>query len=126
MALARSNAFAIRDLKPAPIPIPTPPKLLPITDAAAISWQGSVGGPEATWSNAHRQRDGTWTVAGKGIDESLVQYRPLFCDESAPKGNWYYRVRAVNESGVSEPSNVVGPVPVTQATFVDELADLKK
>ena len=43
MALTRSNAFAIRGLKPTPVPIPTSPKLLPITDAAAISWQGSVG-----------------------------------------------------------------------------------
>ena len=125
MALVRSNAFAIRGLKPTPIPVPAPPKLLPITDAAAISWQGSVGAQSYIVERAPA-KEGTWTVAGKGIDESQVQYRPLFCDESAPKGEWYYRVRAVNKSGVSEPSNVVGPVNVTQATFVDELADLKK
>jgi hypothetical protein len=98
---------------------------LPITDAAAISWQGSVGAQSYMVERAPA-KDGTWTIAGKGIDESLVQYRPLFCDESAPKGSWYYRVRASNEAGVSEPSNVVGPVNVTQATLVDELADLKK
>ena len=125
MALVRSNAFAIRDLTPPLIPVPAPPKLLPITDAAAISWQGSVGAQSYIVERAPA-KDGTWTVAGKGIDESLVQYRPLFCDEFAPKGSWYYRVRAGNESGVSEPSNVVGPVNVTQTTFVDELADLKK
>ena len=125
MALARSNAFAIRGLKPVPIPIPAPPKLLPVTDAAAISWQGSVGAQNYIVERAPAKR-GAWTVAGKGIDESLVQYRPLFCDESAPKGKWYYRVRAVNESGVSEPSNIVGPVKVKRATFVDELADFKK
>jgi hypothetical protein len=125
MALVRSNAFAIRGLKPTPIPVPAPPKLFPITDAAAISWQGSVDAQSYIVERAPA-KEGTWTVAGKGIDESQVQYRPLFCDESAPKGEWYYRVRAVNESGVSEPSNVVGPVNVTQATFVDELADLKK
>jgi hypothetical protein len=125
MALARSNAFAIRGLKPPSIPAPAPPKLLPITDAAVISWQGSVGAQNYIVERAPAKK-GAWTVAGKGIDESLVQYRPLFCDESAPKGKWYYRVRAVNESGVSEPSNVVGPVKVKRATFVDELADLKK
>jgi hypothetical protein len=125
MAMVRSNAFAIRGLMPTPIPIPAPPKLLPITDPAAISWQGSVGAQSYIVERAPAKK-GTWTVAGKGIDESLVQYRPLFCDESAPKGKWYYRVRASNESGVSEPSNVVGPVKVTHATFVDELADLKK
>jgi hypothetical protein len=125
MALARSNAFAIRGLKPTPIPVPAPPKLLPITDAAAISWQGSVGAQNYIVERAPAKK-GPWTVAGKGIDESLVQYRPLFCDESAPKGKWYYRVRAANESGVSEPSNIVGPVKVKRTTFVDELADLKK
>ena len=56
MALVRSNAFAIRGLTPPPIPVPAPPKLLPITDAAAISWQGSVGAAEL-----HRR-----TRAGKG------------------------------------------------------------
>ncbi len=125
MTKIRSIAFAISGLKPRPIPVPAPPKLLPITDPAAISWQGSVGAQSYTVERAPAKK-GTWTVAGKEIDESAVQYRPLFCDESAPKGEWYYRVRAVNKSGVSEPSNVVGPVNVTQATFVDELADLKK
>jgi hypothetical protein len=125
LALVRCNAFAIRGLKPPPIPVPAPPKLLPITDAAAISWQGSVGAQSYMVERAPA-KDGPWTVAGKGIDESLVQYRPLFCDESTPKGKWHYRVRAVNESGVSEPSNVVGPVKVTQGMFVDGLADLKK
>ena len=41
-------------------------------------------------------------------------------------GDWYYRVRARNEAGLSEPSNVVGPVKVTQVTLVDELADFSK
>ena len=60
------------------------------------------------------------------IDESSVQYHPLFADESVPGGEWFYRVRAKNASGVSEPSNVVGPVAVTHATLVDELADFSK
>jgi mannan endo-1,4-beta-mannosidase len=50
----------------------------------------------------------------------------LFADESAPGGAWFYRVRAKNASGVSEPSNIVGPVTVTHATLVDELADFSK
>jgi hypothetical protein len=52
-----------------------------------------------------------------------VQYRPLFADESAQGGQWFYRVRAKNKAGVSKPSNVVGPVDVTHRTLVDELAD---
>jgi len=125
MAITRRYAFAIRGLTPPPIPVPAPPRLLPITDAAAISWQGSVGAASYTVERAPKA-DGPWTMAGANIDESFVQYRPLFNDESAPKGNWYYRVRAKNEAGLSKPSNVVGPVAVTHATLVDELADFSK
>ncbi len=125
MNLVRRNAFAIRGALPSPVPIPAPPALLPITDAAAISWQGSVGAASYTVERAPGAA-GPWGVAGQGIDESFVQYRPLFADESAPAGDWYYRVRANNATGVSEPSNVVGPVKITHATLVDELGDFSK
>ncbi|MGD0087983.1 MAG: hypothetical protein ABSC24_12745 [Verrucomicrobiota bacterium] len=125
MALVYSNAFEIRGLTPPPIPAPEPPALLPIADAAAISWQGSVGAASYTVERAPKA-EGPWTVAGTDIDESSVQYHPLFNDESVPGGEWFYRVRAKNASGVSEPSNVVGPVAVTHATLVDELADFSK
>jgi mannan endo-1,4-beta-mannosidase len=125
MASVRQYAFAIRGLTPPPIPVPKPPTLLPITDAAAISWRGSVGAASYTVERAPGAH-GPWTVAGANIDESFVQYRPLFDDESAPKGNWYYRVRAKNEAGLSKPSNVVGPVAVMDATLVDEFADFSK
>lgn len=125
MAMVRREAFAIRRLTPPPIPVPASPALLPITDAAAISWQGSVGASSYTVERAPAP-DGPWQVAGKDIDESCVQYRPLFADESAPGGNWFYRVRAKNVSGSSRPSNVVGPVSVRDLTLVDELADFSK
>jgi hypothetical protein len=125
MAAARRYAFAIRGLTPPPIPVPEPPRLLPIPDAAAISWQGSVGAVSYTVERAPKA-DGPWTMAGTNIDESSVQYRPLFNDESALKGNWYYRVRAKNEAGLSKPSNPVGPVAVTHATLVDEFTDFSK
>jgi hypothetical protein len=125
MALVRANAFAIRGMTPPPIPVPAPPNLLPITDPAAISWQGSVGAASYTVERAP-QAGGPWTVAGDGIDESFVQYRPLFADETVPGGDWFYRVRANNAAGSSKPSNVVGPVKATHATLVDELADFIK
>ena len=125
MALVRSNAFAIRGLTPPPIPVPAPPRLLPISDAAAISWQGAVGAASYTVERAPTA-SGPWTVVGDDIDESFVQYRPLFADESVPGGGWFYRVRAKNAAGPSAPSNVVGPVNVTRATLVDELADLAR
>jgi len=56
------------------------------------------------------QASGPWTVVGEGIDETSVQYRPLFNDQQAASGDWFYRVVAVNQAGSSEPSQVVGPL----------------
>ena len=125
MAMVRRQAYEIRGLTPPPIPAPAPPTLLPIANAAAITWQGSVGAASYTVERAPAPT-GPWKTVGTGIDESFVQYRSLFNDESAPAGDWYYRILANNEAGVSKPSNVVGPVKVTQATLVDELADFSK
>ncbi len=123
--LVRSNAFAIRRLPVPPVAIPAPPKLLPIADAAAISWQGSAG---ATGYQVERaaKRAGDWQIISTNVDEAFTQYRPQFADENVPAGKWFYRVRARNESGISEPSNIVGPVKVKSATLVDELANLSK
>jgi hypothetical protein len=123
--LVRSNAFSIRGLPVPEIPIPAPPKLLPIADAAAISWQGSVGAAGYQVERAAK-RDGDWKIVSTDIDEAFTQYRPQFADENVPAGKWFYRVRAKNESGISEPSNIVGPVKVKSATLVDELADFSK
>ena len=125
MALVRSNAFEIRGMTPPPIPAPASPGLLPITDPGAISWQGSVGAASYDVERAPK-RSGPWKVVGAGIDESAVQYYPLFSDESVPGGEWFYRIIAMNGSGVSKPSNVVGPVTATHDTLVDNLADFSK
>jgi mannan endo-1,4-beta-mannosidase len=121
----RSNAFAIRGLPVPTITIAAPPKLLPITDAAAIAWQGSVG---ATLYQVERApaESGPWQVIAPEVDEAFAQYRPDFADENVPVGKWYYRVRGKNDAGLSEPSNVVGPVNAETATLVDELADFSK
>jgi mannan endo-1,4-beta-mannosidase len=86
-----------------------------------MTWQGSVGA-----SSYEVQRSeaagGPWTTVGTGVSDARVQYRPLFVDESVRPGRtYYYRVVACNPSGVSEPSNAVGPVHVTHRTLVDEL-----
>jgi mannan endo-1,4-beta-mannosidase len=125
MALVRSNAFEIRGLRPPPIPAPAPPTLLPISDPGVISWQGSVGATDYDVERAPKP-NGPWKVVGANVDESRVQYYPLFADETAPGGEWFYRVLARNRSGVSRPSNVVGPVEATHDTLVDNLADFSK
>lgn len=125
MAMVRRKAFEIRDLPEPPLPKPAPPTLLPISGVNAISWQGSVGATGYTVERSG-QASGPWTEVGEDVDETFVQYRPLFADETAPAGNWFYRVRAVNKAGVSEPSNAVGPVKVAHAVFVDELSNWKR
>ncbi len=135
----REKDFAIRNLPAPKVPVPASPKLLPIPDAAAISWQGSVGAKSYQVERAAEEKQnlnlpggsahkigGNWTIVSTNADEAFTQYRPQFADENVPAGRWYYRVRAKNESGVSEPSNVVGPVEVKSATVVDELGDLTK
>jgi len=125
MDLVRSNAFVIRGLSVPPVPVPAPPNLLPIANASAISWQGSVG---ATGYQVERAagRNGDWQVIASNVDEAFTQYRPQFADENVPAGKWFYRVRAGNASGLSTPSAVVGPVRVKSDTLVDELADFTK
>ena len=125
MGLMRSKAFAIRSLPVPPIPAPEPPRLLPITDAAAISWQGSVGASGYAVERAPAAA-GPWTLAAGSVDESFTQGRPAFADEAVSAGQWFYRVAAKNQAGASQPSNVVGPVTVTHMTLVDELADFSK
>jgi len=123
--LVRSNAFAIRGLPVPPVAVPAPPKLLPIADAAAISWQGSVGASGYQVERAAK-RDGGWQIIAANVDEAFTQYRPQFADETVPAGSWFYRIRAQNDSGISAPSNIVGPVLATNATLVDELANFSK
>jgi hypothetical protein len=121
MQIVRERAFAIQGLPMPPLPKPQPPRLLAVTQGGQMTWQGSVG---ASSYDVERSETvgGPWTTVGTGVSDAQVQYRPLFADESAQPGKTYhYRVIARNSSGVSEPSNVVGPVRVTHRMLVDEL-----
>lgn len=123
LKLLQTKAYAISGLPfPAPAP-PAPPRLLPIKSVAAISWQGSVGASSYDVERA-TAATGPWIVAGMNLDDTWTQYRSLFSDASAAAGDsYYYRVLAKNSTGISAPSNVVGPVSVAETTMVDELSD---
>lgn len=125
MAMVFENAYAIRELTPSPLPTPEPPLLLPVSGNAALSWRGSVGAAAYDVERA-TGLDGPWSMIGQGVMEDAVQYGPLFVDQTIPGSSVYYRVRARNASGVSQPSNVVGPVQATGQTFVDELDDFER
>ncbi|MFH1370432.1 MAG: cellulase family glycosylhydrolase [Planctomycetota bacterium] len=123
--LMRRKAFEIRNMAVAAIEKPAAPVLLDINDPAAISWQGSAGAQSYSIERSE-SKDGPWLVVGSDISDAVVQYRPLFNDTGVEVGkSYYYRVIAKNSAGVSEPSNVVGPVPVSFKTLVDEMQDWK-
>jgi len=126
VALMRQKAFEIQG-KPAPkLAAPQSPRLLPIEDVAAISWQGSAGAASYIVERASGQ-NGPWTVVGRDISDAATPYRPLFSDDAVDVGKaYFYRVKAVNVGGTSEPSNVVGPVRVRWLTLVDEVRDFSR
>lgn len=125
MRLMREKAYEIRGIPVPALTAPVAPRLLAIADASAIHWQGSVGASSYQVERA-KKANGPWTTVSTDVDESFTQYRPQFCDESVPRGSWFYRVRARNSAGLSEPSNVVGPVKVVSSTMFDEMADFSR
>ena len=120
LAAVRKSAFSIRGLSPPPHTVPKAPKLLPIEQPPLISWQGSAG---ALFYHIERADapEGPWKTVGDSIDETVVAFRPLFCDTTAVvANNYYYRVYAHGPGGTSFASNSVGPVTVSTYTLVDE------
>ncbi len=124
LSLVQSKAFGIRGLSVPPPEIPDPPVLLAIPDAASLSWKGSAGSRTYRVERSE-SGGGPWIMVGDGIDETAVQYRPLFSDTAAVIGkSYYYRIRALNEAGCSPPSNIVGPVRIGFRTLVDDYGDM--
>ena len=124
MAMLRRKAYTIRGMAEPPLSEPKPPVLLPIEDVSAISWRGSMG---ATHYEVERGKSavGPWETAGQGISDADAPYFPLFNDEGAAIGAWYfYRVRAVNSAGASPWSAAVGPVVVDCKTLIDTMKGL--
>lgn len=117
--LVRDKAFEIRGREAAPIAAPQPPELLPFDGSPMFSWRGSMGAAsyEIERSGA---RDGPWEVISRGIEDVRTPGFALFSDTGARVGaSLFYRVRAANAEGESEPSNVVGPVRIDHLTRVD-------
>jgi len=106
----------------APTP-PAAPTFLPATDPGHLSWQGATGASSYELERA-TSATGPWTTLASGLTDNLAVHTPLFCDADAGIGQpWFYRVRAVNPAGRSEPSNVVGPLQPAVRWLVDDLFD---
>ncbi|MBN2214359.1 MAG: cellulase family glycosylhydrolase [Bacteroidales bacterium] len=121
LSVYREKAFEIQNMDMPDISVPEPPVLLPIENVWSISWQGSMGA-----SGYHIGRsetgDGSWKLAGYNISDAETPYFPLFHDKSAiPGKTYYYRVMAVNGSGISKESNIVGPVEVKRQALIDDM-----
>ncbi len=126
MATMREMAFKVQGLPVPPWPVPDAPELLPIGEVPLMSWRGSAG---ASGYDIHRapKADGPWTTLAGNVSDADVAYRPLFSDTTARAGQtWFYRVAARNATGVSPPSNVIGPVTVKHVCLADELQDFSR
>ena len=123
LKLFRRKAFAIRGLNEPPLPKPATPYLLPISRSLEISWRGSAGAESYLLERSARI-EGPWSTVADRLDDSFVQYHPLFNDTTAQMGQtYYYRMRAHNAAGSSGFSNTVGPVRVDSRMLVDNMAD---
>ncbi len=121
LSLIRDKAHEIDGVLPPRMPLPAAPILLECNDVSALSWRGSVGA--RSYAVERRHADSLeWSVVATDVDESRYQYRPLFNDEDAAiGGRYFYRVQARNESGISDYSNIVGPITVHASALVDEM-----
>lgn len=120
LRLMRRRAFAVRNLPEPPLPQPRPPVFLPCEDVARLTWQGSVFAAGYDLERA-LSSDGPWQVIAYDLSDAGASQRPLYNDLLAEIGkSYFYRVRAKNSSGISAPSNPIGPVLKTHHTLVDE------
>ena len=112
MRILREGALYIQGAPIAEDTVPEAPTLLPIESPAAINWQGSSGA--TSYTVERRKGSGAWETIATGVsdavpvvhDGEIIPRLPLFSDHPG-RGNWSYRVIAVNVSGISRPSNVV-------------------
>ncbi len=119
MELIRQKAFAIQKLAVSAIQPPKAPTLLPFTDTPKFTWQGAAGASGYNIERKAEQED-EWKTIAYNVDDVDTPGFDLYSDETAQVGEKYsYRIRAINQAGVSEPSNVVGPIEIAYLTRVD-------
>ena len=122
--LVRDKAFEIRGREAPPIAAPQPPELLPFESSPMFSWRGSTGAGSYEIERS-TSPDGPWRVIARGVEDVGTPGFALFSDTDAKVGaSSFYRVRAGNAAGESEPSNVVGPVRIDHLTRVDRARNL--
>lgn len=107
MAIARMDGE--KTMKP--LPAPDAPVLREIFSTSNIQWMGSPTGRSYIVERSTKI-NGPWKVISKGVSDGKNKFNPatdrIFSDDiKLEKGKeYFYRIIAVNETGVSEPSNI--------------------
>jgi hypothetical protein len=100
------SAHAIRGLQKPTLKVPVVPEIIQSSAVNAISWKGSTG---AKWYSIERATspNGPWQTVADSALNCQEPFEP-FNDITAPVGQWgYYRMKAANETGSSDFSQVV-------------------
>ncbi len=122
----RNKAFEIQGIDAPQVTIPLAPVLLPIENCYSISWKGSMGA-EGYHVERSGAENGLWEIIGYHVSDAIIPNFPLFHDRSAGIGEiYFYQIKAVNVSGISEPSNVVGPVDIKNQALIDNMINYGK
>lgn len=127
LMLIREYGYKIRGLDVPPVPAPEDAPYLYESlrsDATALKWRVSPGSRYYIVERA-TSPEGPWTNISGDFDISYnLYFYPLFTDSNAT-GNaaYYYRVTGKNESGVSPPSNVIGPILPRVKMVMDNMED---
>ncbi len=127
LMLIREYGYKIRGLKTPPLPAPTDAPFLyenMRSDAVALKWRCSPGARYYLVERAASPK-GPWENISGDFDISFnLYFYPLFSDSgTVPGKSYYYRVTGKNESGLSAPSNVIGPVKSDTRMIMDNLKD---
>ena len=107
LAIARMNG----ENKIKPLPVPEAPILREIFSVDNIHWLGAPTGQHYIVERATSAK-GPWKALAKNISDGKNKFNPLtdtlFSDSSKLKSGqrYFYRIKAVNESGTSQPSNI--------------------
>lgn len=128
--LIRDYSYKIRGQKTPPLPAPAGQPVLyntTATNAVALKWRGTPGA-RYYFVERSKSKAGPWTNITGNIDISFdLFFYPMFTDSSAVIGSsYYYRVKGKNASGITPPSNIVGPINIQQRIIMDNLANFSK
>lgn len=127
LMLIREYGYRIRGLRAPSLPAPSDSPCLYEslrTDAAALKWRCSPGARYYIVERAI-SKEGPWENISGDFDISFnLYFYPMFTDSGAVSGQaYYYRVKGKNESGITPPSNVIGPVIASNRMVMDNLGD---